>query len=124
VSLLWIAIGGALGSVARFVSVRGVQSLTGDAAPWGTAVVNVVGSFAMGVLVALLTRKLTDQDDLRLFLITGFLGGFTTFSAFSHDVVNLIQRGDGSTALAYVLLSVVVSIVACFAGFSLAHSYG
>jgi fluoride exporter len=124
VILLWIALGGALGSVARFVSVRGVQSLLGDASPWGTATVNVVGSFAMGFLVAFLARKLADHEGLRFFLTTGFLGGFTTFSAFSQDVVQLMQGGETATAAVYVLISVGLSIAACFAGLAVAQSYG
>jgi fluoride exporter len=124
VILLWIAIGGALGSVARFISVRGVQSVMGDASAWGTASVNVVGSFAMGFLVVMLARKFADNDGLRFFLTTGFLGGFTTFSAFSQDVVRLMQGGETVTAAVYVLISVVVSIAACFAGLALAQHYG
>jgi fluoride exporter len=124
VILLWIALGGALGSVVRFVSVRTVQTMTGDASPWGTAAVNIVGSFVMGFLVVFLARKFSDNDDLRFFLTTGFLGGFTTFSAFSQDVVGLMQRGDAATAAVYVLLSVVISIAACFAGLAVAQSYG
>jgi fluoride exporter len=124
VILIWIAIGGALGSVARFVSVRSVQSLLGDASPWGTATVNIVGSFAMGFLVAFLARKFADNDGLRFFLTTGFLGGFTTFSAFSQDVVRMVQGGETGTAAAYVLISVAISIAACFAGLALAQNYG
>ena len=122
--LLWIALGGALGSVARYLSVRGVQLAVGDATPWGTTFVNVVGSFAMGFLVAFLARKYTDNDGLRFFLTTGFLGGFTTFSAFSQDVARLMQGGTNGVALFYILVSVVVSIAACFAGLAVAQSYG
>jgi fluoride exporter len=124
VILVWVALGGALGSVARFASVRGVQMMLGDASPWGTTFVNIVGSFAMGFLVVFLARKFSDNEGLRFFLTTGFLGGFTTFSAFSQDVVGLMQRGDTATAAVYVLLSVGLSIVACFAGLALAQSYG
>ncbi len=123
-TLLWIALGGALGSVARFLSVRGVQAVVGDSAPWGTAAVNVLGSFAMGFLLLFLARKFSDNDGLRFFLTTGFLGGFTTFSAFSQDVVNLVHRGDSVTAAAYVGVSVFLSIAACFAGLAFAQSYG
>lgn len=122
-NLLWIALGGALGSVARFLSVRGVQMVTGDHTPWGTAVVNVAGSFAMGFLVAFLARKFVDNDSLKFFLTTGFLGGFTTFSAFSQDVVNLMQRGDNGTAAIYVGTSVILSVAACFAGLAAAQAY-
>jgi fluoride exporter len=122
--LLWIAIGGALGSVVRFASVRGVQMMVGDTSPWGTTFVNIVGSFAMGFLAAFLARKFSDNEGLRFFLTTGFLGGFTTFSAFSQDVVRLMQSGANGMALIYVLVSVLGSIAACFAGLALAQSYG
>lgn len=122
--LAWIALGGALGSVARYVSVRAVQTMVGEVSPWGTTFVNISGSFAMGFLVVLLARKFSDNEALRFFLTTGFLGGFTTFSAFSQDVVALVQRGDTTTAAIYVLFSVGLSIVACFAGLAVAQSYG
>jgi fluoride exporter len=124
--MLWIALGGALGSVARAMSVRGVQSMLDVSSPWGTATVNVVGSFAMGFLVAFLGRGLLDSDNpgLRFFLVTGFLGGFTTFSAFSQDVVNFMQRGDIGMAAVYVAASVLLSVAACFAGLALAQNYG
>jgi fluoride exporter len=124
VILVWIALGGAFGSVARFLSVRGVQMVLGGATPWSTTFVNVVGSFAMGFLVIFLARKFTSNDGLRFFLTTGFLGGFTTFSAFSQDVMRLIQSGENGVALLYVLVSVLVSIAAGFAGFALAQAYG
>jgi fluoride exporter len=122
--LWWIALGGALGSVVRFASVRGIQMMVGDASPWGTAFVNVAGSFVMGFLVAFLARSFSGNEGLRFFLTTGFLGGFTTFSAFSQDVVALVQRGDLATAGAYVLGSVGLSILACFAGLAVAQAYG
>lgn len=122
--LIWVAVGGALGSAMRHLSVRGVQSLFGYPTPWGTFAVNVAGSFAMGFLVAFLARKYADQEGLRYFLTTGFLGGFTTFSAFSQDVVRLVQGGENVTALTYVALSVLVSVAACFAGLAVAQAYG
>ena len=94
---LWVALGGALGSLARFGVVRGISSVLGEQ-PWGTFVVNVLGSFAIGMLAAFFARKFTDHEVARVFLITGFLGGFTTFSAFSLDVFNLMQRGESASA--------------------------
>jgi CrcB protein len=117
--LLWVALGGALGSAGRYGVVRGVAGLVGDGWPLGVLVVNVLGSFAAGILVALLSRKLAGADQLQLFLITGFLGGFTTFSAFSLDVMHLMQRGENATAVVYALASVLLSVVAVFAGLGL-----
>lgn len=116
-SVLWVALGGALGSVARYGVTAGTTRLLGPSFPWGTLAVNVVGSFLMGFLMALLLRKYADSDTARLFLTTGLLGGFTTFSAFSLDVFNLMQRGENGVAAIYVLASVLLSILAVFGGF-------
>ena len=116
-SFLWVAIGGAIGSVARFGVNLATPPLLGTDAPWATLLVNVLGSLLMGFLAAFLAEKYADQPDLRLFLLTGVLGGFTTFSALSLDVFNLVQRGESSTAVIYAAASVVLSIIAVFAGF-------
>ena len=118
-SLAWVALGGALGSVARYATVRAVATFLGELQPWGTLAVNVIGSFAMGFVAALIARKFTDADTVRVLLMPGFLGGFTTFSAFSLDVFNLMQRGENGTAVAYVLGSVLLSLAAVFAGYAL-----
>ena len=76
----------------------------------------------MGFLAAFLAEKIADQPDLRLFLLTGVLGGFTTFSAFSLDVFNLVQRGESFMALIYATASVVFSIIAVFAGFMVSRA--
>lgn len=116
--LLWVALGGAIGSAARHgVNVSSAR-LLGSGLPFGTLIVNVLGSFLMGLLMALLTRKFEGNDAARLFLTTGILGGFTTFSAFSLDVFNLMQRGENSMAIIYILASVLLSIIAVFAGFA------
>ena len=116
-SFIWVALGGAVGSVARFGVNLTAPRLLGADFPWATLIVNILGSLMMGFLAAFLAEKYADQADLRLFLLTGVLGGFTTFSAFSLDVFNLVQRGESSTAMIYASASVVLSIVAVFAGF-------
>ena len=116
-SFIWVALGGAVGSVARFGFNLAAPRLLGADFPWATLIVNILGSLIMGFLAAFLAEKYADQADLRLFLLTGVLGGFTTFSAFSLDVFNLVQRGESSTAMIYASASVVLSIVAVFAGF-------
>lgn len=114
--LLWVAAGGAVGSIARYGVNLGLSRSHAQNFPWGIFTVNVLGSLAMGVLVALLARKWPESENLRLALTTGFLGGFTTFSAFSYDVVSLMERGETGTAAAYALASVILSVLACFAG--------
>lgn len=116
-SFLWVALGGAIGSVLRLGVNMSAPHLLGNDFPWATLTVNVVGSFLMGLLSAILAEKFSGQLDLRLFITTGVLGGFTTFSAFSLDVFGLMQRGENSMALVYALASVGLSILAVFGGF-------
>jgi CrcB protein len=112
--LLQVALGGALGASARYLLNVWVMRLVGPGFPWGTMVANVAGSFLMGVLVVVLARRGGQQ--LAPFLMTGLLGGFTTFSAYSLDVVTLWERGAFGPAAAYALGSVLLSVVALFAG--------
>jgi fluoride exporter len=116
-----VFLGAGLGGLLRHgVNVVAMKSL-GPAFPFGTLTVNVVGSLVMGVLAGWLAFKAQAawSTDLRLFLMTGILGGFTTFSAFSLDAVLLYERGEFGTAAAYVLVSVILSIGALVAGLSL-----
>jgi len=114
--VLVIAIGGAVGAVARhFVGVQMLR-LLGGGFPWGTLTVNVLGSFAMGALVELMAIRWNVGPELRAFMTVGVLGAFTTFSTFSLDVAVLGERGALLPAASYVLLSVGLSIAALFAG--------
>ncbi|ETA51224.1 fluoride efflux transporter CrcB [Ponticoccus alexandrii] len=117
--VLQVAIGGALGASARYMTGIAMARLLGKGFPWGTLTVNVVGSFAMGALVVLLAHL--GGNRWAPFLMTGVLGGFTTFSAFSLDVVTLYERGQTGAAAGYVAVSVLASIAALFAGMSLAR---
>jgi fluoride exporter len=121
-SFFWVALGGAVGSALRFGVNLTAPQLLGTGFPWATFIVNILGSFVMGLLSAVLIEKFSDQPDLRLFITTGVLGGFTTFSAFSLDVFGLMQRGENSVAIVYVLASVSLSILAVFAGFMVARA--
>ncbi|MCU0903831.1 MAG: CrcB family protein [Tabrizicola sp.] len=105
-----IALGGAIGSVLRFLMVGAIG------APWGVAAVNVLGSFVIGVLFVLIPR-----EGWQLFLMTGLLGGFTTFSAFSLDTLKLVQAGQPVLAGVYVLASVILSLIAVALGVALAR---
>jgi CrcB protein len=120
-SLVLVFIGGGLGAVSRHLSGMAVMRASGPGFPWGTMVVNIIGSFVMGCLIAWLARRSSGDADLRLLLATGFLGGFTTFSAFSLDAVTLYERGALTAAAAYVIASVTVSILALFGGLWLAR---
>lgn len=112
---LLVFIGGGLGAIARHAINRAGLALLGPGFPWWTLAVNVAGSFAIGLLAGLFGAWETGHN-LRLFLITGVLGGFTTFSAFSLDALTLWERGAGLQAGLYVLGSVIASLIAAFAG--------
>ena len=122
VGFLAVAAGGAIGSLLRYGVNISAESLIGRGFPWATLTVNVIGSLVMGFLAGFLAEKYADQPELRLFLLTGVLGGFTTFSAFSLDVFNLMQRGDHSMAIIYAVASVVLSIIAVFAGLMISRA--
>jgi CrcB protein len=114
--LIAIAIGGGLGSLARHYLSAGVYSFTGPSFPYGILSVNVLGGLIMGIVVELGALKLNYSPEVRAFLTTGILGGFTTFSTFSLDAALLIERGDWAGALIYMVASVVLSVGALFAG--------
>jgi CrcB protein len=121
-TFLWVALGGALGSAARYGVNVWSGRLLGAEFPWHTFIVNVVGCFVMGVLVELMALKLNVGNDTRAFLTTGILGGFTTFSAFSLDFALLVERKSYGAAAAYGAGSVVLSLIAVFAGLSLVRT--
>ena len=116
-----VAVGGAAGSVARYLVVLGGARLCGPLFPWGTLAVNVAGSLAMGVVAALLLRFGAAAETVRHLVMIGFLGGFTTFSSFSLDVVDLAQRGQLVAATAYVLASVFFSVGGLLVGLKAAQ---
>lgn len=121
-TVFWVALGGAIGSVARYAVNVGVGKSLGSAFPWHTVIVNVVGCFAMGVLIELMARKLNVGQEARAFLTTGILGGFTTFSAFSLDFALLVERKTYGLAGLYAAGSVILSLAAVFAGLSLVRA--
>ena len=122
--ILLVAAGGAIGATLRHVVNVGALRIIGPGFPWGTMAINITGSLAMGVFVELLARRFDASGELRLFVATGILGGFTTFSAFSLDVAVLWERGDVAPAIGYAMTSVVGSILALFLGLWLARSFG
>ena len=118
-SYLLVFLGGGLGASLRhavnLICARGL----GTAFPWGTFIINISGSLVMGLIAGYLAFKGEASQPWRLFLMTGILGGYTTFSAFSLDAALLYERGEITSALFYVLGSVVLSIAGLFAGLAL-----
>lgn len=121
--LAMVAVGGAVGATLRYLASAQAARLLGHGFPWGTVFVNIVGSAIMGfVAVILLERLESGWGRYAPLLITGVLGGFTTFSAFSLDALYLIERGRTLAAAGYVGGSVVLSILGLWAGLGLARA--
>lgn len=112
--ILFIAIGGAAGALARFWIANTFNSLHDSGFPFATLGVNVIGSFFMGLLYVLITERMHLHADLRYVLMVGFLGAFTTFSTFSIEAVVLLEQGYIGQAAAYVVGSVVLCVLACW----------
>lgn len=121
-SSLLVLAGGGLGALGRLWLGRAALALLGSGWPWGTLLVNILGGFAMGAVVEWAALRGGIGPDMRLFLTTGVLGGFTTFSAFSLETALMIEGGQTASALAYVVLSVLLSVGALFAGLTLVRS--
>ncbi len=121
-TILWVAAGGAIGSALRYgVNVWSGRALGVDF-PWATLIVNVLGCMGMGLFVGGMALKFSVSNDMRAFLTTGILGGFTTFSAFSLDFAVLLERKAYAPAMLYGAASVGLSIAAIFAGLAIARS--
>ena len=120
--ILAVAIGGAIGSVARYLVGVGSGKLFGFAFPWGTLIINIAGSFLIGVFAESFALKWNLPQAAQVFLTVGICGGFTTFSTFSLDAYVLMQRGEWWPAAAYMTGSVVLSIGALFAGLHLVRA--
>ena len=114
--ILAVAAGGAIGAVLRLVVGRGMFYLMGSEFPWGTLVVNILGSFLVGLFVEILSLRFSLSHEWQGFIIIGVFGGFTTFSAFSLEVSLMIEKGDFSTAALYGLVSMFIGVLALFIG--------
>jgi CrcB protein len=119
---LWIALGGALGAAVRHFMNVWIARVAGGDFPWHTMVINVSGSFATGFLISLMALRWNVSNELRAFLTTGILGGYTTFSAFSLDFAMLVERKTYMLAAAYALGSVIPSLIAIFIGMAIARA--
>ncbi len=112
---LAVALGGALGALARWGVGAGMEARFGVAFPWGTLLVNLAGAFALGAVYGAATQ-VELSTEARAFVSVGFLGAFTTFSTFSYEAVALLQRGETTRAVGYLLASVAIGLLAVVVG--------
>ena len=125
-NMLLVMAGGAIGAGLRYQLGRWAFALTGPGWPWGTFAANLLGGLMMGVLVGVLARLDTGagmQEGARLLIGVGLLGGFTTFSSFTLEVVNMMERGALIGAAGYALASVLLSVAALLGGLALARTF-
>lgn len=114
-----VAVGGALGAVARYLAMGQIEHLLGNSFPWGTLAVNVLGAFLLGVLIEFSALAWSPSPELRAMLVVGVLGAFTTFSTFALDMVFLIERGSWQPVILYAGASVLLTVAGLFAGMRL-----
>src|SRR5580692_632460 len=113
---LMVVVGGAAGSLMRYVLGTAIMSRTGGRFPFGTVVINITGSFLIGLLMTLLTERLSPHPNWRLLLVVGFLGGYTTFSSFEWETFGLMRDGARWLGLLNVVGSVVIGYLAVWLG--------
>jgi CrcB protein len=121
-SLVAVGTGGMIGAIVRYQVGRWVSHHMHSGFPWGTFLINVTGSFIIGLFLTLITERFTVRATTRLFVATGFLGAYTTFSTFSFETVTLLQRGKSIEALAYVTASLLIGCLAAVAGIAAANA--
>jgi CrcB protein len=114
--LLFVAVGGAIGSLLRYLVATAALLWLGPGFPWGTLAVNLAGSFLIGLVQALAAEKLVLGEEARLFLTTGVMGGFTTYSAFSYETVSLMERGASGPAWLNLVLTTSGCLAVCYLG--------
>lgn len=117
--LVWIALAGAVGTLARYGLGGLIQHTVGSLFPWGTVVVNLLGCLAFGLVIAILGERFTFSGELRMILLTGFMGAFTTFSTFMYETEQLLADSQWGLALGNLALQNGVGLVAIFVGLTL-----
>lgn len=120
--LIWIALGGGVGSVLRYLVYTRIDQIHEYSFPLGILITNVIGSFLMGLMAWMLTSNVSISDEHRAAILVGLLGGFTTFSTFSHDTLQHFMQGEYLAVVLNIVLSVVLCIIAAGAGLLLAKS--
>jgi len=121
-NILLVAVGGAIGSIGRYLVGLWATRLAGPNFPWATLTVNIVGAFAIGLFVEMIARRFDASAEMRVFIVTGIIGGFTTWSSFTLDAVVLFERGALGLSALYLLASLLVSFAAIFAGLALGRA--
>jgi len=119
---LYVAIGSAVGGVARWVIGNWIQLRSGAGFPFGTLAVNTTGALLLGIIVRVAIGTQSMGPEMRLLLATGFCGGYTTFSTFSYETAVMLEQGEYGRATTYVLASVFASLLAMFLGFMIARA--
>ena len=117
----WIGLGAVVGANARYLVSQLMADRFGTAFPYGTMLVNITGSLVIGFLLTLLAEQFLVSPYWRLLLVVGFLGSYTTFSSYTYEAIGLIERGEWSPMLVYVLGSNIAGLVACYGGIVLAR---
>jgi CrcB protein len=116
--LIFVALGGAAGAVGRFLASNAIHTLLPGKFPWATLLVNLAGSFCIGIMYVLIAERVAIHPDWRHVVMVGFLGAFTTFSTFSLETIHLIEGGQLGLAGTYALASVAICVLAAWCGMS------
>ncbi len=122
VALLWVGLGGFLGSIARYLLSGWAAARWGVIFPWGTFIINISGSFILGFFLAFAQERPWVHPQARLLFAIGFVGAYTTFSTYTYESIRLMMNGQFALAAAYIVGSVVFGLVAVFAGVALGNS--
>lgn len=123
-NILYVAVGGAIGSVIRYAMMNLIGHHWGNIFPYATVIINITGSLLMGLLIGWLARTLpANAPDMRLFLAVGVLGGYTTFSSFSLDAIILMENGKWLQMLIYIASSVIFSLAGLLAGLAIMRNF-